>query len=149
MSEADEGAGADSERRSHDRVPVELNVRLASGDHRFELISENVSLGGIFLQTATRMPDVNETVELEIVLPKANHGRDKKLPVRATVLYSVQGKGCGLEFSWWDDDEQKVRDELEEWLLANDMRGDETSDALGAGALTTASQIDGEPVEDE
>lgn len=140
----------EADRRGHARHPVELNVRLASGDKRFEMTSENVSLGGIFLATDEVVADVNEQVELEIVLPEANHGRDKKLPVRATVLYAIPGKGCGLEFSWWEPAEQDVRRELHAWLEAEGLLDTTLDDPidLGAGSMTTASQIDGEPVED-
>lgn len=129
---------------------MELNIRLASGDQRFELLTDNVSMGGLFVATEQDLGSLNDQIDVEIVLPKAAHGRDKKLPVRATVLYVIEGKGYGLEFSWWEESEQVVRDELHAWLEAEGMLDTTLDDDidLGAGSLTTASQIDGAPIED-
>lgn len=139
-----------SERRRHERHNVALNVRLASGDHRFEVLTDNVSIGGIFVETQHKFGAVNDQVDLEIVLPEASHGRDRKLPVRATVLYAIEGKGYGLEFSWWEEGEQAVRDELHAWLESEGLLDTTLDDDvdLGAGSMTTASQIDGAPIED-
>lgn len=129
-------------RRRHPRHDLKLVVQLASGERTFELTTENVSLGGIFLATQGELPPLNDTVQLEVVLPGVNHGRDKKLPVEGVVLYHVEGKGAGVEFLWWTDDERARREELANYLTDLGLAAEELDNALGAGTLSEASEVE-------
>jgi hypothetical protein len=140
MSDAKSGeSGAD--RRRHPRHDLKLHVQLSSGERTFALVSENISLGGIFLKTTGEPLPLNEPVQLEVVLPGVNHGRDKRVPISGVVLYQVAGKGAGVEFMWWSDEEQARREELASYLAELGLKGGDVDDALGAGALSEASEI--------
>lgn len=130
-----------ADRRRHPRHEVKLVVQLSSGERTFALESENISLGGIFLKTTGEPLPLNEPVQLEVVLPGVNHGRDKRVPISGVVLYQVEGKGAGVEFMWWSDEEQARRDELASYLSELGLKGGDVDDALGAGALSEASEI--------
>ncbi len=132
-----------ADRRRHPRHEVKLVVQLSSGERTFELTSENVSLGGIFLVTHGEPLPLHETVQLELVLPSVNNGRDKRISIAGVVLYQVPGKGAGVEFSWWTDDERERRAELARYLIDLGLKGGDLDDALGAGALSEAAEVDG------
>ena len=132
-----------ADRRRHPRHDLKLLVQLSSGESSFELVSENVSLGGIFLKTTGEPLPVNETVQLEVVLPGVSDGRDKRVPITGVVLYQVPGKGAGVEFMWWSDEELARREELARYLSDLGLKGGAVDDALGAGALSEASEIKG------
>lgn len=118
-------------------------MQLSSGERTFELTSENVSLGGIFLETQGEPLPLHDTVHLEVVLPGVNHGREKRIAIEGVVLYQVEGKGAGVEFLWWSEEERERREELAAYLTDLGLKGGEVDDALGAGALSQASEIDG------
>lgn len=142
MSEPSQGADP-AERRRHPRHDLKLHVQLSSGERTFALVSENVSLGGIFLQTSGENLPLNETVQLEVVLPGVDGGRDRRVPISGVVLYQVPNKGAGVEFMWWSDEERARREELATYLAELGLKGGAIDDALGAGALSEASEIEG------
>lgn len=133
--------GSPADRRRHPRHDLKLLVQLSSGERAFELTSENVSLGGIFLETKGAPLQLHDTVTLQVVLPEQNHGRDLRIPIEGVVVYLVEGKGAGVEFSWWTDEQQERREELTAYLTDLGLAAEEMDDALGAGALSQASEI--------
>lgn len=141
MTESDREANNPADRRRHTRHELKLVVQLSSGERTFELTSDNVSLGGIFLVTQGEPLPLNETVQLEMVLPGVNNGRDKRISLDGVVLYQVPGKGAGVEFLWWTDDERERRAELARYLTDLGVKGGDLEDALGAGALSEAAEI--------
>lgn len=141
MSDTNAGASG-AERRRHPRHDLKLKVQLSSGERTFELVSENVSLGGIFLTTSGEPLPLNETVRLEVLLAGAG-GRERRVPIEGVVLYHVDGRGAGVEFMWWTEEERARREELARYLEELGLKGGDIDDALGAGALSEASEIDG------
>ena len=81
------------ERRSHNRVSIRLPVKwdAMSGSH--EARSEDISLGGCFIDTAARV-ELDEVVDLEIELPSGEW-----LPISGVVASYQPGIGFGLVFS--------------------------------------------------
>lgn len=136
-------AGNSDNRRRHPRHPLQLLVRLSSGDRTFELVSENVSLGGIFLLTQGAPLPLHETVQLEVVLPDATPaGSSVRIPIEGVVLYAIEDKGCGVEFLWWTDEERARRAELAAYLESLGLTAGDVEDALGAGGLAEASEVE-------
>ena len=69
--------------------------------------SENVSLGGMFLQLADEdAPAAHAALQLTIELPSG------PVEALATVIYQVPGRGVGVEFQWWDDESSAGRQAL-------------------------------------
>ena len=140
---SDSEASDPADRRRHPRHDLQLVVQLSSGERTFELTSENVSLGGIFLVTDGEPLPLGETVQLDVVLPGVNHGRDKRISLDGVVLYLVPGKGAGVEFMWWTEEEKERREQLSAYLSELGLKAGDVDDALGAGALSEASEIKG------
>ncbi len=90
--------------RRHARVAAALNVDLGYGGLCVPVVSENVSLGGMFLQLADHdAPEAHTALQLTIELPAGS------IEALATVIYRVPGRGVGVEFQWWDDEEHAGR----------------------------------------
>jgi hypothetical protein len=93
-------------RRTDERVPVNLQARWDgfSGTHEARL--EDLGLGGCFVNTPGRV-DLGEVVSLEIKLPSGEW-----LPLRGEVASFQEGIGFGLLFSFLIDDEEQALREL-------------------------------------
>jgi hypothetical protein len=148
VDEGEEGTRPE-DRRRYERHDVKILVRLTSGDREFELQSENVSLGGMFLLTEAEAPPINDLVDVQMVLPEGPGGRPRKIPVRAAVLYVVEGKGFGLEFQWWTDEETENRELLEDHFTDLGFSTTSADDPLGAVSTEFIDKSqEGEPVSD-
>lgn len=100
-----------AEGRRHPRVDTTLQVELGYGALRVPVVSENVSLGGMFLQLPDEdAPATHTTLQLKIELP------DGAIDAVATVIFAVPGRGVGVEFQWWDDDASAERRALADYL---------------------------------
>jgi PilZ domain-containing protein len=89
-------------RRSDERVSLNLPARWdgLSGAHEARI--EDLSLGGCFVNTTGRV-DPGEVVSLEIKLPSGEW-----LQLRGEVASYQQGIGFGLLFSFLIDDEEQA-----------------------------------------
>lgn len=95
------------ERRSDQRVPLNLTARWdgLSGAHEARL--EDMSLGGCFVNTSGRV-DIGEEVVVEIKLPAGDW-----LQLSGTVVAFQLGIGFGVVFSMLTDvDEEAIRELL-------------------------------------
>lgn len=94
------------EKRTSERVPVNLPARWhgVSGSHEGRV--EDVSLSGCFVNT-TGAVDVGETVSLLIQLPSG-----RWLPLRGKVAFHHQLTGFSVSFSILDDKERETLKEL-------------------------------------
>ena len=93
-------------RRSDERVSINLDVRWdgQSGGHEARI--EDLSLGGCFVNTTGRV-DPGEVVSLSIKLPSGQW-----LPLRGEVVSHQQGIGFGVLFSFLTDEEEQALREL-------------------------------------
>lgn len=94
-------------RRSDERIPTNLQVKWngESGDHDGRV--EDLSLGGCFVNTTSRV-DEGEIVVLEIELRPGSW-----LELRGEVASYQMGVGFGLLFSFLtEDEEETLRDFL-------------------------------------
>lgn len=96
----------DQERRTNERVVVNLSAkwRGASGMHEGRV--EDLSVKGCFVNTQGAV-DVGEIVSLLIKLPS-----EQWLTLRGKVVYAQQLVGFGLRFSTLDDEERIALDQL-------------------------------------
>ncbi|HKO96887.1 MAG TPA: PilZ domain-containing protein [Pyrinomonadaceae bacterium] len=95
------------ERRSDQRVPLNLTARWdgLSGGHEARI--EDLSIGGCFVNTSGRV-DVGEDVVVEIKLPAGDW-----LQLNGTVVSYQPGIGFGVEFSFLTEiDEEAIRELL-------------------------------------
>jgi hypothetical protein len=84
------------ESREHPRLTAELKVTLnhARWQHPVEVVSKDISLGGIFVYTRyTR--DLPATMLLTITLPT---GDDRWVTFDGEVMHGVPGVGVGIRF---------------------------------------------------
>jgi PilZ domain-containing protein len=93
-------------RRTDERVSINLSVRWEGLSGRHEARLEDVSLGGCFVNTAGRV-DLGEIVVFEIRLPS-----EEWLTLRGEVVSYQQGIGFGVIFSFLTDDEEQALREL-------------------------------------
>lgn len=121
------------ERRRFVRHEVRLVVDLAVGERAFRLTSENISLGGIFLATQGEMPEVNSLIPLRVHLEEKGQP-PQVIPVTGAVTYHIEGKGFGVEFQWWSEEEQAERARLARYLEEAGLASDEVGNVLGAAA---------------
>lgn len=87
-------------RRSDERVPINLSARWDGGAGTHEARIEDISLGGCFVNTSGRV-DTGEVVVLEIKLPTGEW-----LELRGEVTSYQQGVGFGLLFTFLTDEEE-------------------------------------------
>jgi hypothetical protein len=94
------------EKRSEDRVPVNLPTKWHgfSGSHEGRI--EDLSTSGCFVNTKGAV-DVGETVSLLIQLPTG-----RWLPLRGKVIFNQLLTGFSLSFSILDEKEREVLKEL-------------------------------------
>lgn len=93
-------------RRSDERVSLNLSARWDGLSGRHEARIEDLSLGGCFVNTAGRV-DVGEIVGVEIKLPSGEW-----LQLRGEVVSYHQGIGFGIVFSFLTEDEEQALKEL-------------------------------------
>lgn len=87
------------ELRKHERHSVAFQVELTYGGLRVPVTTENISLGGVFLQLPEdEMPRVHDVLEMTIALPSGDSVR-----AVGVVVYLVPTRGAGVEFTWWGD----------------------------------------------
>lgn len=93
-------------RRSDERIAINLPVRWdgLSGSHEGRI--EDLSLGGCFVNTAGRV-DTGEVVVVEIKLPSG-----ERLLLRGEVASYQAGIGFGILFSFLTDEEEYALREL-------------------------------------
>lgn len=96
----------DNERRSEDRVGVNLPTRWHGVTGAHEGRVEDLSTIGCFVNT-TGAVDVGEIVSLLIQLPSG-----RWLPIRGKVMFHQQLTGFSLSFSILDDQEQGILKQL-------------------------------------
>jgi hypothetical protein len=94
------------DRRSEERVNVNLQVKWdgMSGTHEARL--EDLSLGGCFINTTGRV-ELEELVSLEVRLPSGEW-----LALRGEVTSYQPGIGFGLVFSFLTEDEEEALKDL-------------------------------------
>lgn len=94
------------EKRTHERVPVNLSVRWhgISGGHEGRV--EDLSISGCFINTKGAV-DVGEIVSLLIQLPSG-----RWLPLRGKVAFYQQLTGFSLSFSILDESEREALKQL-------------------------------------
>ena len=94
------------EKRTSERVPVNLPTRWhgTTGSHEGRV--EDLSVTGCFVNT-TGAVDVGEIVSLLIQLPSG-----RWLPIRGKVAFYQQLTGFSISFSILDDKERETLDEL-------------------------------------
>lgn len=94
------------ERRTDERVPLNLGVRWDAGAGNSDGRLEDLSLGGCFVNTGGRV-DVGDLVGLEIKLPSG-----ETLLVRGEVTSYQLGIGFGVQFPFLTDEEEQALREL-------------------------------------
>jgi len=94
------------DRRSEERVAVNLAARWDGMAGAHEARVEDISLGGCFVNTQGRV-EKDEVVSLEIRLPSGEW-----LPLRGEVTSHQPGIGFGLLFSFLTEDEEDALKDL-------------------------------------
>ncbi|MGQ0760518.1 MAG: PilZ domain-containing protein [Acidobacteriota bacterium] len=94
------------EKRTGERVPVNLPTRWHSATGTYEGRVEDVSVTGCFVNTKGAV-DVGEIVSLLIQLPSG-----RWLPLRGKVAFYQQLTGFSISFSILDDKERETLHEL-------------------------------------
>ncbi len=93
-------------RRSDERVSINLPARWDGLSGRNEARIEDLSLGGCFVNTRGRV-DVGEIVAIEMKLPSGEW-----LQLRGEVATYMVGTGFGVLFTFLTDDEEQALREL-------------------------------------
>ncbi len=93
-------------RRSDERVSINLPVKWDGLSGRHEARVEDLSMGGCFVNTAGRV-DPGEIVSIAVKLPSGEW-----LQLRGEVVSYQQGIGFGVLFSFLTDDEEQALREL-------------------------------------
>jgi hypothetical protein len=93
-------------RRSDERVSINLAARWDGLSGRNEARIEDLSLGGCFVNTKGRV-DIGEIVGIEIKLPSGEW-----LPLRGEVATFMVGTGFGVLFTFLTEDEEQALREL-------------------------------------
>lgn len=94
------------EKRTSERVPVNLATRWHGATGTYEGRVEDLSITGCFVNTKGAV-DVGEVVSLLIQLPSG-----RWLPMRGKVAFYQQLTGFSLSFSILDDKEREILNEL-------------------------------------
>ena len=94
------------EKRTGERVPVNLPTRWHGAAGTYEGRVEDVSVTGCFVNTKGAV-DVGEIVSMLIQLPSG-----RWLPIRGKVAFYQQLTGFSISFSILDDKERETLDEL-------------------------------------
>jgi len=102
-------------KRRHPRKVARLDVFMRYGGQKLSVTSSDIGLGGVFLAIPASPPAANTILELEIDLPTPDGGVEH-VHVVGAVIYSIEGKGAGVEFQWWDDASHADRQKLARFL---------------------------------
>lgn len=94
------------DRRTDERIPLNLTVHWDAGAGNSEARLEDLSLGGCFVNTGGRV-DVGDLVGLEIKLPSG-----ETLLLRGEVTSYQVGIGFGVQFPFLTDEEEQALREL-------------------------------------
>lgn len=94
------------ERRTDERVPLNLSARYDGLSGLHEARIEDISLGGCFVNARGQV-DPGEIVTLEIKMTSGEW-----LPLRGEVTSVQPGIGFGLVFTFLTDDEEQILREL-------------------------------------
>ena len=94
------------ERRTYERIARSLPVRWEGLMGRHEARLEDLSLGGCFVTTSSRM-DLGEIVALEIRKPSGDW-----LPLRGQVISYQPAVGFGVEFDSLTEEEESTLKEI-------------------------------------
>lgn len=94
------------DRRTDERLPINLSARWDGGSGGHEARIEDVSLGGCFINTAGRV-DLGEFMVVEIKLPSGEW-----LQLRGEVVSFQEGIGFGVVFPFLTEDEERALREL-------------------------------------
>jgi hypothetical protein len=129
----------DSDRRAYERHDVQLSVRLADEDRKFSLVSENLSLGGIFLRCEDEPVEAGAMLKLTITVPAAD-GVDEEAAVEGEVAQVVPGAGIGIAFSWSEATEGE-RDKLRGFIRRAGMLDDDVVHTDYVGLSTDAIEV--------
>ena len=93
-------------RRSEERVPINLPARWDGESGASEARIEDLSLGGCFVNTSGRV-DIGEVVTIALKLPS-----NEWLQLRGEVVSHQEGIGFGVLFSFLTDDEEQALREI-------------------------------------
>lgn len=127
-----------AERREHPRIPVRLVVHYSRGDKPYRLMSENLSLGGIFLRKADDVCAEGETLQLEIVVPSES-GEEERHEISGVVVQRLAGSGAGVRFLW-DEAKPGARLALERFIDRAGMLNTGSIHAEYVGLATDAEE---------
>jgi hypothetical protein len=95
-----------NDRRSHNRISIRLPVKWEGMSGSHEARSEDISLGGCFVNTSIRV-ELAEVVALQIELPSGEW-----LPLRGEVTSYQPGIGFGLLFTFLTEDDEEALKKL-------------------------------------
>lgn len=97
--------------RRHERRETILHVEIGYGNVRVPVSTENLSEGGLFLYMPDDdAPGRHTVVELAMELPTG------RIKATGTVVFTIPGRGVGIEFTWWDDESDPARRQLASFL---------------------------------
>jgi hypothetical protein len=130
---------AGSERREHPRIAVRLDVHFQHEDKRYGLVSENLSLGGIFLKGADGVCREGDELALEMVVA-GEDGRDERHSIDSVVVQIIPGAGAGIRFVWGEGT-QADREALERYILRAGMLNDALLHEECVGLATDAEEL--------
>ena len=102
------------EQRKFPRFEVKLDVRFAHAAHSAVFVSENLSIGGVFLVTDADPANVGDQVSLAVSVP-GSEGVDEETALLGTVVHSVPPLGLGVKFDWTRSSDE-ARQRLEGFL---------------------------------
>lgn len=86
-----------AERRRYPRFPVKLKVTIGDKDER-ELMSENISLGGLFLSTDEEIGASGDAISIHLMLPADTGTPGEEVVVPALIRHAIPPIGYGIEF---------------------------------------------------
>lgn len=95
--------GNEEHRRRHTRFSVRLPVELGRSGARYELESENLSAGGVFLSTAEELCRPGDEVIIHITLPGRDGSGGERVALKGRVAHAIVPLGFGVCFELADD----------------------------------------------
>ncbi len=104
MTQEDLSDGSTDERRHYDRSRLIVDVHFDGGDATGVASTQDISLGGLYMNTRTEIP-VGETLVLRIPLA------DRHVVIKADVVYSNPGRGVGVRFHRLPDDTRELMEQ--------------------------------------
>ena len=106
-----------SEKRKEQRIPVRIRIQYETTDRFFQDYIRNLSLGGIYIQTSSPLPEYTR-LRIQLCLPEMI----KPLVVDGIVVHALPGmenqgspeNGMGIRFSALDGPSKQL---LEDYLI--------------------------------